>query len=308
MIQGCRSLVRRHRAFQKFQCRQLAYESATLKWAAANREVAQRCLDLPTTNGDDSATAPLTSTTLRSWEDYLKWRQWDFPVEVDSNHAKALVSHVLSAPLTIAAHLGELAATQPQRWCIIGARSEASLPVQYWKEILSLTNNTRATIGIDFVGPDVLRRPAVTLTTDDPSSSSSSLTLQWLYNGTFHEYMERTKNPLHAADDMVLVDSEKHPWDAFILLNPGLGHPHLRKDWEPTMRLLLQERATVPILLTAHSERDARRDVDLLTNYVLPEAPLYVPNPFASGIEYEDPFDMGHFVHPNHYVYMLQWQ
>jgi hypothetical protein len=53
--------------------------------------------------------------------------------------------------------------------------------------------------------------------------------------------------------------------------------------------------------LTAHSELDAERDAHLL----LDQWGIHVdyrPNPFASRIVYQDPFDKSHFVSPNKYV------
>ena len=112
---------------------------------------------------------------------------------------------------------------------------------------------------------------------------------------------------------MLIVD--ENTWDAYILFNPGLGHDNLRHQWEPTLQLLLSAQSTVGltgntarIVLTAHSARDAQRDTDCLTQYLLPEAPLYHENVFASRIDYEDPLEKGHIVRPNHYAYTLVWQ
>lgn len=116
------------------------------------------------------------------------------------------------------------------------------------------------------------------------------------------------------ADDMIVVDNP-HVWDAYILCNPGLGHANLSDQWQPTLQFLLQEQGGIsaPVLLTAHSALDAQRDTNTLAHCVLPEAPLYSRNPFASQIDYEDPLppsssDQKHFVQPNQYVYLLQWQ
>ena len=175
-------------------------QDETLLWASQHRALAQACLELPPTSPTES-TCPMP---LQSLEDYLTWRQWEIPPSVD-HHAKALVSHVLSAPLTAAAQLfptfsddqgNRRKKTKPMNWCCIGARSEASLPLEYWREILVLwahqqpqspsSPNVRTIpllqATIDFVGPDILRRPPVQL-----SYQGHSLTLRWLYNGTFHD-------------------------------------------------------------------------------------------------------------------------
>jgi hypothetical protein len=72
---------------------------------------------------------------------------------LNTDHEKALVSHVLSAPLT-AFHLlsssssllrskeqdddDSVSTSQQQQVCFVGARAEASLPVHYWRELLGL--------------------------------------------------------------------------------------------------------------------------------------------------------------------------
>ena len=113
-----------------------------------------------------------------------------------------------------------------------------------------------------------------------------------------------------------MVPASENSWDAYLLFNPGLGHDNLQKQWEPTLELLLSAYSTVGsqtghtarIVFTAHSAEDAMRDTNLLTNYLLPEAPLYQENPFASRIRYQDPLQENHMVRPNHYAYTLVWQ
>ena len=137
------------------------YKNETLLWASKHRALAQECLEIPTTYPTSPCPVPFTSL-----EDYLTWRQWPIPLDsneenhnnnnnndnVDrgdtttfySHHAKSLVSHVLSAPLTAASQLFSTFSLRhwkpykPMHWCCIGARSEASLPVAYWKEMLVL--------------------------------------------------------------------------------------------------------------------------------------------------------------------------
>lgn len=303
------------------------YQSEALRWASENRTLAQECLNIPSTE-------PLSGeATLQSFEAYMEWRQWKLPLKTGTKgddqvvKAKSLVSHVLSAPMTVASQLfGTFDMRRHESakptLCVLGARSEAGLPVEYWREILVLYAHSyphgngsgsgaatpRLDLTIDFVGPDILRRPAVAM-----EYLGHTLTLRWLYNGTFHEYLQRSQNPATVSEDILLCS--ENTWDAYILFNPGIGHVNLRKDWEPTLALLLSSKSTVGltgntarILFTAHSQRDAMRDADLLANYLLPEFPLYVENPFSSRIEYEDPFQAEHIVRPNHYAYTLIWQ
>eukprot|EP00977_Amphora_coffeiformis_P023338 scaffold13016_cov154-Amphora_coffeaeformis.AAC.11 len=338
MIRSTLSL-RHHKQQQQLLVLRRCYQSETLQWASQHRVLAQQCLNLPAT----SVPSGPPTQPIRSWEAYLEWRQWYFPSELpaeDTNKAVGLVSHVLSAPLTAATQLfsaffqnqSTIHFSGTMNWCCVGARAEASLPVEYWKEILVLwahtspnnarcttttttttttenKNNNKLDVTIDFVGPDVLRRPSTHLTYE-----GHSLTLRWLYNGTFHEYLQRMQeDPYSVSDDMVHVD--ENTWDAYILFNPGLGHKNLMASWEPTLQLLLSSGSTVgltgnaaKIVLTAHSSQDAIRDTECLTNYLLQEAPLYKTNPFASRVDYEDPFEPGHIVRPNQYAYTLVWQ
>ena len=74
----------------------------------------------------------------------------------------------------------------------------------------------------------------------------------------------------------------------------------------------MEEREQRPtILLTAHSQLDAERDAALLTQELsISSSPgkrtiNYVENPFASRIDYQDPFDDKHLVRPNHYLVSL---
>ncbi|GKY90398.1 hypothetical protein MPSEU_000013700 [Mayamaea pseudoterrestris] len=195
--------------------------------------------------------------------------------------AEGLATHVLSAPLTVAK------ATNQQKWCCIGARAEASLPVQYWREVLVVLSwlnhaNAPVQVQLDFIGPEVLQRPPLTL-----SYMDATLKLQWTFSGKFHEM-----DPAHASS-----------YDAYILLNPGLGHDHLMVDWKPSIDLLLG--CSAPKLLTAHSKLDASRDAKVLSDYFLASSLDYELNPFASRITYQDPFDSSHMVQPNHYVLQL---
>ena len=146
---------------------------------------------------------------------------------------------------------------------------------------------------LDFVGPEILRRPKVRFL-----HGSSSLTLRWPFNGKLHDYVAA------AQQEEGLLSN----WDACILFNPGIGHENLQKDWKPTVDLLLLDAFQTPrrpLLLTAHSALDAMREANVLCYYLLATAPLYVENPFASRITYQDPFDDRHVVRPNHFVYRI---
>ncbi|EJK74302.1 hypothetical protein THAOC_04029 [Thalassiosira oceanica] len=108
---------------------------------------------------------PTTETT--TLEDYLQWRGWDMKAtleeyELGSSYmesAVGLVSHPLTFPLTLGRFVSqEFAGTSLRkklRVCVVGARAEVTLPVQYWRELLVVTMNQNIDFQIDFVGPDV---------------------------------------------------------------------------------------------------------------------------------------------------------
>ena len=245
-------------------------------WARKNPDEARACLKVPPINR-------VSFDSFNTLEEYFKGRNWNFSsVDNDENEykwAKRLVSHVLSAPLTVSQHFPSQHRTQ--RVCIVGARAEATLPVEYWKEIL-IANNTAFPLNwtLDFVGPQVLTASnTVTLRNDD------ALTLQWTHSGYLHEMMDPPE------------------WDGFVLLNPGLGHDHLKQGWIPTLEFMFK--TGKPILLTAHSERDAQRDAKLLQD-VFGRPVDYQRNAFASRITYEDPLSQEtHLVSPNSFVTLL---
>jgi hypothetical protein len=264
--------------------------SSALEWGRHNPQIAQACLaipPLPTRNPP-----PLTSL-----EAYWKWRQWKFPVldETDLSHGQALVSHVLSAPLTLATFVNKILEQQETlRLCCVGARSEATLPLGFWNEFLvAMKRPSSMSATMDFMGPEIL--PAGVTTMPPPqvlTYDNTSLQLQWLYQGYLHEYI--AANPTNH-------------WDAFVLFNPGLGHAHLKEGWKPTLDYLWQQYTLLktPILMTAHSELDARRDWQLLRQEY--DSFLKEPqkNPFASHICYPDPLDANHRVQPSHSLLML---
>lgn len=322
-----------------------SFVDPALEWGRNNPQVAEQCLAIPPlppppTHTNTSSSIGNAFQAIHSLQEYWTWRQWKFPLantnstsRNDLPLAQALVSHVLSAPLTVASFHRALAqqarwnasssktARNPQgtmryHWCCVGARAEATLPFDFWKEYLiavshfdhSLVstqtddnvNDTNAStppspppsldITIDFVGPDIHpQMPSTTLTYGD-----SKLHLNWLYRGFLHDYVTPNTSRLLG-------------WTGYILLNPGVGHAHLKRNWEPTLDfLLLDQKDNLPILMTAHSDLDAQRDYAVLTDeYALEECHPPVVNPFASWVTYEDPFDASHKVQPNHSVMFL---
>lgn len=313
---------------------QVPYQDPTLAWAQSNPGLAKECLNPPPVN--DSA--PLTKNNLETLEAFLEWRIWTFPNEISGQtrdgtfgdqreKAKALVSHILSAPLTLASQFKHIiehrandniedGSSAEINWCSVGARSEATIPIVYWKEFLMATRTSQFStegclgndtlslsekslgISIDFIGPDIppkLSEQSVSIS--DSQAGNRSLCLRGYHKGFFHD-----------SQAMGTGNLKSKPWDAFIFFNPGFGHPNLQKSWEPTLKIILDQRQKSSrktqraLLLTAHSEQDMERDAAILDEVYGLKNVVYHENPFASRVAYEDPFEKNHFVRPNHFV------
>jgi hypothetical protein len=228
------------------------------------------------------------------------------------------------------------------RLCCVGARAECTLPTDYWKEFLlalaSSCNNSIGTIDstqqqkniheciIDFVGPDVphhLVSKTIDLSLPVSSSCNSNdyddvnyleasqcdnnmnyhLTMNY-HPSYLHEYLlqhRKTISGVTSEDNGSSNDNPlPPPWDGYVLFNPGLGHTNLKSQWYETLRFILQ--TGKPILLTAHSLVDAKRDCAVLEKMLVEDVngqyiirnvlpfTTYVENPYASRMRYVDPF------------------
>lgn len=304
------------------------FEDAAFQWARKHPELARQLLQVPDMAHLEPSPPFLRSipqrrqqqNTLTSFSlvDYLTWRKWKLPQPQDDDGgdnnneaatcALRLVSHTLSAPLTLATFLQgfmnsmRISPGGSLRCCCVGARAEATLPPAFWNELLVLLHHCCSigscmtlehppclNIMLEFVGPDVVARSTdVVLSYQD-----MSLTLSWSGGGRlFHQ-----------------LDNACDGWDALIFFNPGFGHPNLKESWRPTLETLFHDGIHLyetRLLLTAHSPLDVQRDVELLKEY----SPMnqirvtdYQLNPFASRIAYSDPFLKGHWVQPNLYAY-----
>ena len=354
---ACRQISRSHRSFKSqngFPGRkprqqqdqrqnalfssQTAYQDPTLEWAQSNPRLAQECLNPPPLAYITGVSA---ENMMNSFEAYLEWRGWTFPKEIsdesqDSDfedpreNAKALVSHLLSAPLTLASQFKHIIqhcangntqdGSQEFDWCCLGARAEASIPIMYWKEFLmssrasllseemqlaggdSFPSSKNIEISLDFIGPDIppkLSEQSIIIPEgqDESHPYVTFLSLRGYHRGYFHDSQAKETSNFNSK-----------LWNAYIFFNPGFGHPNLQKSWEPTLKLILDGRhestrnTQCAVLLTAHSEHDMARDAEILSSAYGLKDIMYHENPFASRIAYEDPFEKNHFVRPNHYV------
>lgn len=313
-------------------------------YAKKNADLARRALQVPdatiipsssSSSLDQSESSASVNTNTEkpfSLNDYLKWRQWD-SAYIDNTMTNALISHAMTFPLTLAynAHHFILPHHQQEslnmqstpsqcniRLCCVGSRAEANLPDDYWKEFLICSNllgnaydntntNANATVHwtIDCVGPEVSRQmKSRQITLDIPDSNGSknshtSLTLNY-HSGYLHNYiLDMYKSSGKSIDDILTM------FDGFILFNPGIGHPHLKKSWKPTMEFILKTKQR--FIMTAHSEMDSERDrmvlYELMGFEENTDALNYTLNPFASKMSFEDPFsETVHLVRPNYSI------
>jgi len=322
--------LRQHQRLRALLFSKTAYQDPTLGWAQSNPRLAQECLKPPPMNNFIDRSS---ENMMESLEAYLKWRGWIYPRELcdqsqNRKYAVALISHILSAPLTLASQFKSIVNYSMNKntnksaiklnWCCVGARAEASIPPVYWKEFLMSSRasllrgdeyssgsellSDSLEISLDFIGPDIppkLGKQCVTLDVkqDEIDSSVTSLLLQNYHSGYFHH------SPAGSSGD-----TDTKFWDFYIFFNPGFGHPNLKKSWEPTLELLLNRRqketdkARSALLLTAHSEYDMTRDATILSSEYGLKDMIYHENPFASRVSYEDPFEQNHFVRSNNYV------
>jgi hypothetical protein len=365
---------RQHNNNVSFSQTSYRLNSTTIAWAQSNPRLAQECLNPPSwwelenCYWDGEQHGPENQQVPQSLEAYLKWRKWTFPKEIiqlrkkeGRDNATALISHILSAPLTLANQLSKhIIRTSSKKnnekyptatnkdinaskdiihnLCCIGARAEASIPTSYWKEFLMLSSaslfldknkagnnhcddggrsslfppiiSQSLQISLDFIGPDILpnqlEQPisiSIPINNNDNSNiNKSTLSICGFHRGLFHEIPS-----IHNNNNNNNSNQNTRYWDTYIFFNPGFGHPNLQKSWADTLEIILGKKNQgninpCSLILTAHSEKDAMRDSNILSNVYGLKNIEYHENPFSSRIAYEDPFEKGHFVRPNHYV------
>ncbi|KAL9179658.1 hypothetical protein ACHAXT_008948 [Thalassiosira profunda] len=272
-------------------------------------------------------------------EHFLQWRGWDVDgilreydlSSTETDAAVGLLSHPLTFPLTLGRHLQALLPETPSpdvkkqiRLCCVGARAECTLPDDFWRELLvaavSLNDHCSLHCTIDFVGPDVPKHLTSSKTIslidgDGCGEQQPTYELTLNYHTSFlHEVVLKLLKSSHATNAESSFDRTEQIrqfWDGFVLYNPGLGHPNLSGQWEPTLKFLVG--TGKPLLLTAHSTLDAERDRMVLETLLAERGDVlvqYKANPFASRMSYADPFGTEggevHIVRPNHSVLFLQ--
>ncbi|KAJ0408670.1 hypothetical protein ATCC90586_007696 [Pythium insidiosum] len=92
------------------------------------------------------------------------------------------------------------------------------------------------------------------------------------------------------------------PADAFVLFNPGIGHPRLEKLWRPTLEGLVA--TGKPLLLTSFSEKDLERDLAALPQVQFVVEPQL--NAFGSLMYQLDPSDVFTPIQTNRHVMVVK--
>lgn len=180
----------------------------------------------------------------------------------------------------------------------IGARAEGSLPPSLWLEaIFALPGVSH--LDLSLVGPEVtiprnlpvdgtsreasMPQPTV-LEESRHEGKSPSLKLclgyrtaeiTWIRAVVGEQAGQMTARSTDLSKEETLKKSER-AWgkteeverilrkaDAYVLFNPGLGHPHLVQSWEVATEMLLK--SGKPVVITGHSEQDLNRDARQLS-------------------------------------------
>jgi mitochondrial splicing suppressor protein 51 len=95
---------------------------------------------------------------------------------------------------------------------------------------------------------------------------------------------------------------------AFVLFNPGIGHPNLRDAWQPTLEMIIESGR--PLLLTSFSTQDQSRDLEVLDQLQVNHRIKFIvqpqANPFGSLCYQLDPQDVFSPIQTNSYVTVVQ--
>lgn len=258
---------------------------------------------------------------------FIKNRGQDSTRELSPPAIRTL-SALLTFPLTLAYGLSKIFPPRRDlksiRMLIIGARSESSLPVPWWQEMLFVDTHLLSH-HLRMVGPGLQLNKEIL---GDSSCTVDIRELTMTGDAEYSKFLRLTNN--HSLSTSKNLHSDfrllhEHPecikllqWaDVFVLFNPGYGNNTLKASWDPTMKLLLQTRK--PILCTAYGQHDLRRDLQTL-DAITAEADdqdlgepidFLIPpheNPFKSfkcTLDATEPGDQG-IVTTNHSIYAFQ--
>lgn len=177
-----------------------------------------------------------------------------------SNDSKTrLLSSLLTFPTTLAYGVKKLfpfrQSTKDLKVLVVGARSESSLPLCWWREYLTAGTTFHST-EMKMIGPGLQLG----------QYKSADWPIQWnskdgdLFKLHLHDFSDISNvSLLHERTDAL----DLIRWaELIVLFNPGMGSPVMKEQWSPTILLLLETRK--PILCTALGNSDLRRDLEQL--------------------------------------------
>ncbi|RQM15826.1 hypothetical protein DD237_003029 [Peronospora effusa] len=184
---------------------------------------------------------------VTSWTYYLKLycpdEQW-----LEDLRALRLMSSAYSYVMTLSRFLPELVDTdnrQKVELHVIGARAEAMSPRYLWDELSFFY--PRKQFDIKLVGDQV---PIMSARKKTPTTKENELIRLEMIHGLYHKIGPRNLTTP----------------DAFVLYNPGVGHPRLRENWKLTLQTVLA--SCKPLLITSFSLEDQQRDIAALQDLV----------------------------------------
>lgn len=161
---------------------------------------------------------------------------------------------------------------------VVGARAEATLPAQYWRELCKWTN---IKWNVDFYGPDI------------PTKIDKAEVVAGDFKGRFHagEY--------HVEHH----DKHKDRLDLVVMYQPGLAHKTEGKKWRNTLEQMLKTKT--PTLVTGFNQEDALGDYELVKHIRGPGVELMAPveNVFSNLERVPVPDQPDAVARSNHYIW-----
>ena len=240
---------------------------------------------------------------LISWTDFFALFDPEKPWR-DDPRALRLLSSAYSYVLTLGKCLPEMiiiddgTADRREKRVeihVIGARAEAMMPRYLWDELLFF--DPGRVFKIKLVGDHVPVMSARKKKLMEKERKNERVQLE-MVNGLYHEL------------EPGLLSTP----DAFVLYNPGIGHPQLRQRWKPTLEIVLT--SCKPVLITSFSLEDQQRDIAALhelvaTSPVLKQHGVQYrcrakQNPFRSLKHQIDPANVGAPIQTNNCVMVVQ--
>ena len=234
-----------------------------------------------------------------SWGDYFALYDPEMPWR-DDPRALRLLSSAYSYILTLCKFLPELmdqrtveSREKSVELHVIGARAEAMMPRYLWDELAFFAPDR--VFDIKLVGDHV---PVMSARRKTVMEKESGRVRLGMVSGLYHE----------------LEPGSLGTPDAFVLYNPGIGHPQLREKWTPTLETVLI--SCKPVLITSFSLEDQQCDIAALhdlaaTSQALKQHEVQFrcrakQNPFRSLKHQPDPVNVSAPIQTNHRVMVVQ--